>query len=319
MFKYRQIFLFLFFLVLAMYLTIPVIANAQKWGWWRPIVPCGINSDPSRNQPCEFCDIFKLFKNILDFFTFELVPPLTAGFFAYAGILLLISSGDSRKKQQAKRIATDVVIGFVLVYGAWLIVTTLMEILFSGVDQDNDWWKIECKGPSIPTPLPTLTSSPSPTPLPTGKGSGLILDVFHTDEQYSMFAAPELKNVLGCLNDKMKDNGLTAHVTAIADMATWRFFKTGGIDGQNCFLNYSKPPCGHSLKNSCHYGGNSDACHKAQKSYSMDINNTGSLSKNQTIVNLAKECGAASARIESNPTHIHIDAQNNCGCPAYNG
>ncbi len=288
--------------------------DGKKWGWWRPLVPCGIESDPSRNEPCDFCHIFQLVKNLIDFFSFEIAPPLAAGFFTYTGILFLLSKGNANKEKEAKEVATKIVIGLLLIYGAWLIISTLMSLFFSNAgDIKETWWKIECKRVSLPPPPPPLPSATSsPTTLPPGEGLRWN-ETTKTSEQFQMFASPELINFTGCFSGKLKEKGLTVTVTAVADYATYKKFR-GYPDGKNCFddKEWSQPPCAHS-QFSCHYGGKK--C-QDNKSYSLDIAST-----DDEVLNAARECGASEndARVEKG-NHIHIDAPGadaKCDCPTF--
>src|SRR3989338_2016494 len=54
---------------------------------------------------------------------------LAAAAFAYAGILLLTSGGSEGKKDEAKKIFTKVLIGYLWILGAWVIVYTIVNVL----------------------------------------------------------------------------------------------------------------------------------------------------------------------------------------------
>ncbi|MFH1608850.1 MAG: pilin [Patescibacteria group bacterium] len=70
-----------------------------------------------------------LVNNIVNFVLFVLAVPIAAIMFAYAGILLLTSGGDSAKKTKAKDLFVGVVKGLVIASAAWLIVHTILSIL----------------------------------------------------------------------------------------------------------------------------------------------------------------------------------------------
>jgi hypothetical protein len=91
---------------------VPKAAQAQ-------LVPCG-----GLNQPdCELCHIFVLFDNIVKFILQSVVPPVAGLMLIIAGIMFFAAAGDSAKTNKAKSIITSVVIGLLIVYGAYLLVS----------------------------------------------------------------------------------------------------------------------------------------------------------------------------------------------------
>ena len=77
---------------------------------------------------CEFADVLQLASNIINFLiTISVVIATIA--FAYAGFLYLTSGGDSGKVSKATGIFTNVVVGFIIVVGAWIIVHTILSAL----------------------------------------------------------------------------------------------------------------------------------------------------------------------------------------------
>jgi hypothetical protein len=83
-----------------------------------PLVPCG-----SDGNPCELCHIFVLFDNIVKFILQNVVPPVAGLMLIIAGIMFFAAAGDSAKTNKAKSIITSVVIGLLIVYGAYLLVS----------------------------------------------------------------------------------------------------------------------------------------------------------------------------------------------------
>jgi hypothetical protein len=68
-----------------------------------------------------------LIYNIINFVLFKLAMPIAGIMFAYAGVLFIFSQGGETTTK-AKGIFGNVVIGIVLVAGAWLIVKTILVI-----------------------------------------------------------------------------------------------------------------------------------------------------------------------------------------------
>ncbi|MDI6603006.1 MAG: pilin [Patescibacteria group bacterium] len=99
--------------------------------------------------PCQFCHLFVLFKNIVDFLLFEIVPLLAILMIVIAGAMYILAYlevvGDPKWISQAKSLIWSVVIGLILIYGAWLIVNLFFQII--GVEQWTGlgtWWEIKC-------------------------------------------------------------------------------------------------------------------------------------------------------------------------------
>ena len=80
-------------------------------------------------NPCTFNDIMALINKVIHFILFDMVVPIAAIMFAYAGFLLLTSGGETSKRQKAKKIFLNVALGFIIAVGAWLIVHTILTIL----------------------------------------------------------------------------------------------------------------------------------------------------------------------------------------------
>ena len=115
------------------------------------LVPCGGEGEPA----CDFCDILQLGDNIVTFFLFpsaELgngigIVPLVAGLlFAVGGIFLLFGAGNPSFYEKGKQTLTAVVIGLLIVYGAWVFINTFLTFIgfvnFTG--PGAGWWQISC-------------------------------------------------------------------------------------------------------------------------------------------------------------------------------
>lgn len=80
-------------------------------------------------NPCGFDDIMHLVNNVIHFILFDLAIPIVAIMFAYAGILLVTSGGDTGVRTKAKGVFLNAAIGLALMVGAWLIIRTILSIL----------------------------------------------------------------------------------------------------------------------------------------------------------------------------------------------
>ena len=123
--------------------AVPLTADAG-------IVQCGITPD----DPCEFCDIFKLINNIIIFFLVPslsvnngvaVVPLIATLLILVGGFYILIAAGRPNLQTQGKTIITAVVIGLLVVYIAWVVVSSILTFL--GVAEWTrlgQWWDIKC-------------------------------------------------------------------------------------------------------------------------------------------------------------------------------
>lgn len=97
------------------------------------IVPVAVSGDigipcaKGTANMCGFNDIFVLINNIVKFFLQVVLLPLAIIIIAYVGFLFLTSGGNEEKRSKAKRIFGHLVIGILMVLGAWLIVYTLFR------------------------------------------------------------------------------------------------------------------------------------------------------------------------------------------------
>ena len=80
--------------------------------------------------PCTFAKLVELVKNLITALIIISTFLATAAF-AYAGFLLLTSGGSESKKDDAKKIFTKVLIGYLWILGAWVLVYTITSVLFN--------------------------------------------------------------------------------------------------------------------------------------------------------------------------------------------
>ena len=80
---------------------------------------------------CTFAHLITLVKNIINALVIISTFLATAAF-AYAGFLFLTSGGSEAKKDQAKKVFTKVLIGYLWILAAWVIVYTIDKVLLDG-------------------------------------------------------------------------------------------------------------------------------------------------------------------------------------------
>lgn len=125
----------IFVLLLALF-AMPLVSFAKG-----SLVPCGVTDEevlaenPEYAKPCDFNKFMTLVNNVLKFVLFKLAMPIAAIMFAWAGFLMVTAGGSTERVGKAKRIFTNVAIGFIIAVIAWLIVRTILAIL----GFDGDW------------------------------------------------------------------------------------------------------------------------------------------------------------------------------------
>ena len=119
-FHMRAVRFALAFLTPAAIALLPFIASAQLPD---RLVPCD-------GLDCTVCSLAALAQNLLNAGIFMAVF-ISALLFAYAGWLYLTDAAISGQ-QKAKGMFLNVVVGLVLILGAWLVVDTLMKVMLGG-------------------------------------------------------------------------------------------------------------------------------------------------------------------------------------------
>lgn len=77
----------------------------------------------------------------------DLVPPLAALMLVVSGVMFFASAGDAFALSRAKKVLTSVVLGLIIVYGAWLIINTFFMLIgvseWTGLSQG--WFTYPCQ------------------------------------------------------------------------------------------------------------------------------------------------------------------------------
>jgi len=128
------------------------ITNTEKKVTYEGLVPCGkevtVNGEKMVIH-CQFCHFFVMAKGILDF-VLKMVFVVAVLMIVIAGIMYIIApigeeAGIPKLFPQAKGIITAVVIGLVIIFGAWIFVNTFFMLI--GVQEWTglrEWFKINC-------------------------------------------------------------------------------------------------------------------------------------------------------------------------------
>lgn len=113
-----------------------------------------VNCGPGYGRQCQLCDIFIVFDNIVKFLLiptpslnggFPLVPLVAVLMIIIGGFMYIIAfmgGSDGSMISRAKSLFFGVAIGLVLIYGAWVIINT---VLFALGARNAGFWNTICQ------------------------------------------------------------------------------------------------------------------------------------------------------------------------------
>jgi len=78
---------------------------------------------------CDLCDFMTVISNIFKFLRNDIAFPLAILIIIYGGLLMIFSGGSTQRSQNGKKFLSSAIIGFAIVFGASLIVNTVMIII----------------------------------------------------------------------------------------------------------------------------------------------------------------------------------------------
>ncbi|HVZ76168.1 MAG TPA: transglycosylase SLT domain-containing protein [Candidatus Paceibacterota bacterium] len=119
------------------------------------LVPCGVTTGltpgtAAYNEAatsCNACNIVDLLNRIINFLI-EVSIPIAMALFAYAGVLYFTSAmGGAENISRAKSIFRNVIFGFVITLGSYLIIETVLHSILSE-DYWKGWNQVTCTDPS---------------------------------------------------------------------------------------------------------------------------------------------------------------------------
>lgn len=102
-------------------------AEETKWSGLVPV--CNTIVDAKNggfSDPCDFNMVMNLINHGITYLLFVIATPMCALIIAYAGWLYITSSSSEENKGKAKKILTNVVIGYIIALAAWIIVKAIM-------------------------------------------------------------------------------------------------------------------------------------------------------------------------------------------------
>jgi len=81
---------------------------------------------------CTFDNLITMVNTVINFIVFNIVPPIAVVTVVIAAINLMTSAGDPGKLEQAKKTIIWIILGLVVIYGAWAIVKGFITALGGG-------------------------------------------------------------------------------------------------------------------------------------------------------------------------------------------
>ena len=135
----------LFFVASAVWLVVPVVAAAQG------LVPCGTEATGGALS-CNLCHVGQLMQNIINFLI-GISISVAAAMFAYAGFLYVTGASNPTKIASAHKIFRNVLIGFLIAISAWLVVQTILSVVFDDTFWiGGNWNELQCISQSTRNP-----------------------------------------------------------------------------------------------------------------------------------------------------------------------
>ena len=112
------------------------------------LVPCGKPfDDPATNwderEACSIHHLFLLLENILDLILWKLAIIFIVILVAILGFLLYISLGNYEIIWRVRSYLKFALIGYALIFGAWLIVSLLLSLMGYQIKIFGHWWEIK--------------------------------------------------------------------------------------------------------------------------------------------------------------------------------
>lgn len=126
------------FIVLFAFFALPLVTNAQGLA-----LQCGGTGQPA----CEFCHLFTLIQNIINFVLKIIVIPLATLLVVVGGFFIFLGgTGDQKKLDQGKKVLTSVAVGLIIIYGAYIFINTFFTVIgvaeWNGFSLKDSWWNI---------------------------------------------------------------------------------------------------------------------------------------------------------------------------------
>ncbi|MCD6550260.1 hypothetical protein J7K24_01815 [bacterium] len=100
-----------------------------------------------RYVPCTLCHLLVMIEGAINFILIEIVPVVAVLILVVGGIILYFGGLSPSQLNQARSVLISAIIGLVIIYGAWVIVNTVLITLgiASWVGFGGGWFQIQCE------------------------------------------------------------------------------------------------------------------------------------------------------------------------------
>lgn len=92
------------------------------------LVPC----DATKGCPCQLCHFIIMIDRIIKFLLFQIVPAVAALMIAIGGAMMIYAyagGGGAEAINKARSLFFSVVVGLLIVYGAWLLIDAFFAVI----------------------------------------------------------------------------------------------------------------------------------------------------------------------------------------------
>jgi len=108
------------------------------WVYSAGLVPCGGPAE----EPCQTCHVVQLISNTTNWLI-TILGILVVLIIVFAGARLVTSAGNASAMEAAKKLMTNMLIGYVIVLAGWLLIDYGFKVLFNEGDF-GPWNVVEC-------------------------------------------------------------------------------------------------------------------------------------------------------------------------------
>ncbi|KKP30878.1 MAG: hypothetical protein A2312_03405 [Candidatus Staskawiczbacteria bacterium RIFOXYB2_FULL_32_9] len=144
--------LFIFLFIFLVFFSLFIIANPIFAVCTDPaatgLVPCGVSKfGPGPKQgmptcPCELEHFFIMLANIYGFIVKYIATTLAVIMITVGAVFMMISAGNPGLAGTGRKMVYSAIIGLVLVFGSWLIVNALLELIGYTPPGGNPWFSL---------------------------------------------------------------------------------------------------------------------------------------------------------------------------------
>jgi hypothetical protein len=137
------------------FLAMPLVSQAayDSYTEGKGLIPCGrtystdSNGKTTISDPCKICHFITGIHRLISFGFYALVIVATVAI-VLAGIMYIVSTGDPGAMDSSKQFIKSALIGVAVMLLAWLIITTLMNVLTAKTDLGigkTNWYSFDCE------------------------------------------------------------------------------------------------------------------------------------------------------------------------------